>query len=108
MMRAPQGAKNQRAKQLFLKTVFSDGSITMGMPGDSRFRNLFGHYEAYEETLGDFTYLDVKRIPMGLFGNLLVRIVQEYDKAGLKYVDHFDLSQEDKTFRVTFLFEKKK
>lgn len=78
----------------------------MGQLGDSRFRILFGHYDAFEETKDGFTYLDVKEMPIGLFGNILIRILSEYKELGLTYMDHITLKQDKSNLRVTFIFKR--
>ena len=73
--------------------------------GNTRMLQLFGHYDAFEETQGAFTYVDVKAIPMGLFGNVLLRIIREYRFSGLEYVDHFELEKNGSDFRIILLFK---
>jgi len=75
---------------------------------DRKFRTLFNHYEAYEESWGDFTYLDVKAIPIGLFGNVLIRILEQYKDDRLYFRDSIKLSESDGNFRMMLIFEERK
>ncbi len=72
----------------------------------SQMITLFGHYEAFEETNGKHTYVDVKAIPMGIFGNFWLRLLNYYASSNMEYMSHFILSQGDKDFRVVFVFKR--
>lgn len=65
---------------------------------------LLGHYESFEENDGDLTYVDVKAIPTGIFGNVLLRIINQYETDRFEYMDHFKLSQDGSNHRIVFLF----
>ena len=67
---------------------------------------LFDYYDVNLEHNGEFSYLDVKAIPIGIFGNLLLRILNEYKRShNLEYVDHFIIQDFGLEKRVIFLFK---